>query len=280
MLESIGLGILTSATYEGLKFGKNQIKTGLWGFIVETKDEFSTNHSGTDEVLEKFFFDEKIATIVKNYRNKGTKIDFEELLKIFQEICQELNFKLEPRKTLREFFNYLEEKISSNKILQPKTRIHFFKRRVQLFLPFYLAHHPLCNDFKQEVFTLGTWRICHGCTFVYSSVLLTFLSILWINPFANLTIYESFWLVIAITAPTWLALFHKFKHRVLKDIARITLGIGWGIAGAEVVLRPILLEKLFFLLSIGLVYLVFRTLKHRQAHKYPDQVCINCQDST
>lgn len=125
MLESIGLGILTSTAYDGLKFGKNQIKTGLWGFIVETKDEFSTNHSGTDEVLEKFFFDEKIATIVKNYRNKGTKIDFEELLKIFQEICQELNFKLEPRKTLREFFNYLEEKISSNKKIYDKIILRY-----------------------------------------------------------------------------------------------------------------------------------------------------------
>lgn len=158
--------------------------------------------------------------------------------------------------------------------------MYFFKRRVQLFLPFFFTHHPLCNDFKQEIFSLGTWRICRGCTFVYSSAIVAFLFVVWLNPFTTFSVIEIFGLVMGNTSPTWLALFHKFKHRVLKDIARITLGIGWGMAIGEVILRPILLEKLFFLLSIGLIYLVFRTLKHRQAHKHPDQVCINCQEST
>ena len=125
LLESIGVGILTSVVYDAIKHGKDQIKPGLWGFIVETKDEFSANHSGTDEILEKFFFNESIATVVDNYRNKGTEIDFEELLIIFQRICKEFSFNSEPRKTLRDFFDYLEEKISSNKKIYDKIILRY-----------------------------------------------------------------------------------------------------------------------------------------------------------
>ena len=163
-------------------------------------------------------------------------------------------------------------------MLNPKTRRYFFKRRLQLFMPFYFAHHPLCNDFKKEILTIRTWYICRGCTFVYSSAILSFLITVWINPFANLTLYESFWFVLGITGPTWLALIHRFQHRWVKDIVRIALGIGWGIAGAELILRPNWLEKLIILLIIGLTYIVFRSLKHRQAHKHPDRECENCQN--
>lgn len=170
------------------------------------------------------------------------------------------------------------ENSSYNKMLKLKPRRYFFKLQFQLFIPFYFAHHPLCNDFKKEILAIRTWYICRGCTFVYSSALLTFLITIWINPFANLTIYEGFWFVLGITGPTWLALFHRFQHRWIKDIVRISLGIGWGIAVAELILRPIWLEKIIVLFIIGLIYIVFHTLKHRQAHKHPDHICENCQD--
>lgn len=153
MLESIGLGVLTSALYDAIKKGKDLIKTGFWGFIVETKDEFSIENPGTDVVLEKFFFDEKIAKIVDSYRNKGTKIEFKELLKIFKKICKECKFKLEPEKTLRDFFDYIEEKISSNKEIYKKIILRYSQdtnRKSALILNNVLEMKEEFKEFKDE----------------------------------------------------------------------------------------------------------------------------------
>ncbi|MHA2363212.1 MAG: hypothetical protein ACXAC7_04595 [Candidatus Hodarchaeales archaeon] len=98
-----------------------------------------------------------------------------------------------------------------------------------------------------------------------------------LNPFIHMTLVEGFFLIIGITSPTWLALFYNLKHRLAKDVVRVTLGIGWGIAVAEVILRPVWNDKIIILLCISISYLIFRKLKHRQTHKNPVQVCLNCQ---
>jgi len=127
-MDPISTGIISSAAYDALKQGKKFLEPGFWGFIVETVDELGEKYHGVNiDIMKEFFFDEKISKQVNEYRTKGTKIDFDKLVPIFEQICKGHSLTIDYRETLRDFFNYLETKLVSKPKVFEKIKLTYFQ---------------------------------------------------------------------------------------------------------------------------------------------------------
>ncbi len=127
-MDPIITGMLSSAAYDALKHGSKFVEPGFWGFIVETVDELGEKYDGIKiDVMKEFFFDEKIAKQIHEYRTQGTKIDFDNLCDIFEQICTKKNLTLNSKETLRDFFNYLESKLVKNRQVHEKIKLNYLQ---------------------------------------------------------------------------------------------------------------------------------------------------------
>ncbi len=166
------------------------------------------------------------------------------------------------------------------KILPKNHQLYFFKRYLQILLPFHFAHHPLCSNFRQEVFQVGNWFICRGCTWTYSSAFITLLVTLLLNPFSNFSPFEVFLIVLGVISPAWIGLLYTFHNRIIKDIIRISLGIGWGIALAELWLQPLWIDKIIIFLFLVIFLVIFQRMKCFQNSKGKTKLCKECSEFT
>ncbi|MFX0183208.1 MAG: hypothetical protein ACFE95_09040 [Candidatus Hodarchaeota archaeon] len=145
-------------------------------------------------------------------------------------------------------------------------------------LPFYFAHHTLCNNYRQEVIKLGSWFICRGCTLVYCSTLVSFILSVLFNPFNNYSLFEVFILVLIISSPTWLGFIFPFRSRKIKDILRISMGLGWGIALAEIWIQPLWSEKIIIFLLMITFLVIFQRIRRYQTSRRHIVICDNCKE--
>lgn len=159
--------------------------------------------------------------------------------------------------------------------LSLRQRLYFSIRHLRLFLPFYFAHHPLCDDFSQETISYGDWVICRGCTLTYVSLLFVTIIDLFLQPFKKIGLLEGLALVLLLTSPVWIGLFYSFQSRTIKDILRIVLGSGWGISMAELWLRPGWPDKVVILLGIVGFWLLFVQIR-RIRNKKNMKLCSIC----
>ena len=166
------------------------------------------------------------------------------------------------------------------KVLPKNHRLHFFKRFFQLILPFHFSHHPLCNNFRQEVVKIGSWYICRGCLCVYSSMLFSLFIIVFVNPFINFSLGVKFFLVLIVSSPTWIGFLFKFNNRILKDLLRFSLGLGWGIAIGELWLQPLWSDKFVIFFLMVIFWFVFRKIRRLQTGKKVEILCENCAKLT
>ncbi|MHA2174056.1 MAG: hypothetical protein ACXACP_12165 [Candidatus Hodarchaeales archaeon] len=167
---------------------------------------------------------------------------------------------------------------SFSKALTVKQRLHFFKRRFQLIFPFYFAHHSLCNNYSQEVFKIGSWFICRGCALVYSSAVISFLGSVLFNPFRIFSLMEVFFLVLIISSPTWLGFIFPLRNRRMKDMIRISMGFGWGIALAEIWLQPLWSDKIIILLLMITFLVIFQQIRKFKTSRTSLVLCDNCKE--
>lgn len=127
-MDPITTGMLSSAAYDALKQGSKFVEPGFWGFIVETVDELGEKYSGVKiDVMKEFFFDEKIAKQIHEYRTQGTKIDFDNLVGIFEQICTKNNLTINAKETLRDFLNYLESKLVKKPQVHEKIKLNYLQ---------------------------------------------------------------------------------------------------------------------------------------------------------
>ncbi|MFX1515100.1 MAG: hypothetical protein ACFFC6_02245 [Promethearchaeota archaeon] len=162
------------------------------------------------------------------------------------------------------------------KALTKNHRLHFLKRYIQLILPFHFSHHPLCNNFRQEVVKIGSWYVCRGCLCVYSSMLLSLFITVFVNPFINFSLWEKFLLVLIVSSPTWIGFLFKFTNRILKDLLRFSLGLGWGIAIGELWLQPLWRDKIVIFFLMVIFWFVFKKIRSFQIGKKEVTLCDNC----
>lgn len=162
------------------------------------------------------------------------------------------------------------------KALPKNHRLHFLKRYIQLMLPFHFSHHPLCNNFKQEVVKIGSWYICRGCFCVYSSMLFSLFITVFVNPFITFSLGEKFLLVLLVSSPTWIGFLFKFNNRIIKDLLRFSLGLGWGIALGELWLQPLWSDKFLIFFLMIIFWVVFRKVRSIQTGQKVLILCDNC----
>ena len=162
------------------------------------------------------------------------------------------------------------------KALPKNHRLHFLKRYIQLMLPFHFSHHPLCNNFKQEVVKIGSWYICRGCFCVYSSMLFSLFISVFVNPFITFSLGEKFLLVLLVSSPTWIGFLFKFNNRIIKDLLRFSLGLGWGIALGELWLQPLWSDKFLIFFLMIIFWVVFRKVRSIQTGQKVLILCDNC----
>lgn len=167
----------------------------------------------------------------------------------------------------------------SSRSVSIKHRLFFSFRRLQIILPYYFAHHPLCEDYSQEVISSGQWVICRGCAFTYTSLLIFAISDLVFQPFQKLNLYEGIFLSLLITSPVWIGLFYSFQSRIIKDLFRIVLGAGWGISLVEMWLRPWWPDKIVIILGIISFWLVFIRIRRSRLRKRTS-LCNACPQKT
>ncbi|NHJ02684.1 MAG: hypothetical protein EAX86_11140 [Candidatus Heimdallarchaeota archaeon] len=167
------------------------------------------------------------------------------------------------------------------KSLPLKKRIFFFKRYLELILPTHFAHHPLCDNFKQEILSLKiltkNFYICRGCFWVFLSMILSFSVLIIMNPFRNQTAIEKFIIVILVSSPTWIGVLFSFKYRIWKDLLRISLGTGFGIALGELILTPNFFLKILIAGFIFVFIWTFSYFRKRFSRGKSQIICLDCE---
>ena len=145
-------------------------------------------------------------------------------------------------------------------------------------LPFYFAHHFLCDNYRSEVIELNSWYFCRGCVLVYSSAIISFSINVVFNPFGNYSLSEVFFIVLVISSPTWLGFMLPFENRKWKDLLRISMGLGWGIALAEIWLQPLWGDKVIIILIMTVFLIFFQKLRNFQTSRRISVLCGNCNE--
>ncbi len=148
-------------------------------------------------------------------------------------------------------------------------------------LPIQFAHHPLCDKFEQETLLFKIFQknfyICRGCFWVFLSTFLSLLFVILFNPLKDLSVIEKIIVIILISSPTWIGFLYSFQHRIVKDLLRISLGTGLGIAMGELILTPNLFYKIFTFGFIIAFIWIFSYLRRRFSRRENHRLCLSCK---
>ena len=141
-----------------------------------------------------------------------------------------------------------------------------------------LSHHPLCQNFKNEVIEIRRIFVCRGCTFFYMSFVITFVIL-----FANTTIFSVeplylFILVNILAFPSFFGSYMKSKNRLIKDVYRIFLGMAVAFPLTAVILISSLVVKALIVIFITLYFFSFKII--RQKTHIVDLLCEECENFT
>lgn len=148
--------------------------------------------------------------------------------------------------------------------------------------PYRLAHHPLCDKFENHVYTIKGYKICRGCTNLYSGMFVGLIAI----PFITILLHLNYWAMFAVTWGLYLftplTIIIKFP-RIVKDFARFLLGIGLVSVTTTVILGIIALIKysdywglIIAVISI-IIYVVSKTSFTKIRERRNAEICLNCE---
>ena len=146
-----------------------------------------------------------------------------------------------------------------------------------MFAWFNFAHHPLCKNYQNEVFSINGMYLCKGCTEVYSSSIFIIILVALFNPLNYLHDFQLLLIALITAIPSFIGNFIHFKRRIIKDIIRIDLGIGIGIGLSELVLISDLLSKLVVFCVLIVIYGLFTITRSGLNNSDNSELCSNCQ---
>lgn len=148
---------------------------------------------------------------------------------------------------------------------------------------FSFAHHPLCKNYRHEVINVHGTYLCKGCTEVYGSSFLTILLVVIFTALQRFTIPELALIAFLTLIPSVIGNFYHFKRRIFKDIIRIALGIGLGIALSQLFYAEGLVTKIVVLALLIIAYFAFTITrkyiisKESFTNRGQMQLCSNCE---
>lgn len=148
---------------------------------------------------------------------------------------------------------------------------------MKMFSFFYFSHHPLCKNYRKEVFGIRGHYFCKGCSEVYGSVFLTIVLTFMVQSLQSFNLYSLLIIAILSILPSVIGNFYHFKIRIIKDFIRIILGIGLGIALSQVFFSPTLEGKIIVLVMILIAYFLFLFTRTRLTSQHQYHLCPNCE---
>lgn len=144
--------------------------------------------------------------------------------------------------------------------------------------PYRISHHPLCDNFGEHVYQIRGRKVCRGCAMQYSGMILAFLvvflgSLPVTNFWVNWNEFQVGIILYFLIFPTIITAL-IIKNRILKDIARLMLGMAFTIAFIVLLFTPNLLVKVFIFINFfpGYIYLQ----KRREIKNM--EICKECNE--
>ena len=148
---------------------------------------------------------------------------------------------------------------------------------------FSFAHHPLCKNYRPEVIGVNGVYLCKGCTEVYGTGIVIILLVFIFTTLQRFSIPELTVIAFTTLIPSVIGNFIHFKKRIIKDIIRIDLGIGFGVALSQLFYAEGLMTKIFVLALLIIAYFVFTSTrkyiisKDNYTNKNQLHLCPNCE---
>lgn len=152
-----------------------------------------------------------------------------------------------------------------------RLKLNIFK--LKLTWRFKFAHHPLCQNYSDQVFKIGNIYLCQGCTLIYSGLVIGLLSGIIFNPSFSIQI----WAIIGVSlmVPTFVVQVVKLP-RMFKRIARFLNGFDLGAIFFSIFILPKWSHRIIMIVSISVTYLAFRII-HKHKRKERD-LCESCNE--
>jgi hypothetical protein len=106
------------------------------------------------------------------------------------------------------------------------------------FLPFFLSHHPECENFKGHTLNYGRIKLCIGCFIGYPTAFITLILISVFN--LRDFFYSPFFFVLSIIflGTFFLSLIHLTRNKTVKIIQKFLIGIGAAFLFNWIMKRP------------------------------------------
>lgn len=132
----------------------------------------------------------------------------------------------------------IENLNSVSSIKQQHSKIKKFLLYGKSFLPFFLSHHPECENFKGHTVNCGEIRLCIGCFIGYPTAIITIfiLGILDKNNFFSSDIFLL--LSIVFLGTFFLSLLNLTKIKIIKIIQKFFIGLGAALLFNWLMARP------------------------------------------
>ncbi|MHA1931476.1 MAG: hypothetical protein ACW96X_02995 [Promethearchaeota archaeon] len=105
-------------------------------------------------------------------------------------------------------------------------------------IPFFLSHHPECEDFKGHTLKCGRCRLCIGCFIGYPTAIITLFLIRFLN-FGFLFSTQPFLILSLVFLGTFfLSPLRLTKNKRIKIIQKLLIGIGSALLFNWIMVRP------------------------------------------
>lgn len=152
-------------------------------------------------------------------------------------------------------------------------RIKLFWKKLKVSWRFHFAHHPLCDNYGDQVFKIKGIYLCQGCTLTYIGIILGVMS-----SFAlTLSLSNLEWSIIGIgiLISLFIIEFLKLNKRIIKRLIRFVTGLGlggffWVLISSTNIIAPVIALLLSF---IG--YKVFKIIRSSQLK---EDKCLHCSE--
>ncbi len=102
-----------------------------------------------------------------------------------------------------------------------------YKQKLKKYLPFLLAHHPLCDKFDSHVIKIGKYKYCIGCLFGNSAGLISLILLFVLRNYGVLPEWNFFRLGLIFMLSYLLSILGLTKYRSIKILSKIFIGIGF-----------------------------------------------------
>jgi hypothetical protein len=130
---------------------------------------------------------------------------------------------------------------------------------LKCFIPFFVSHHPECNDFKGHTLRWGKVRLCIGCFIGYPTAIMTLLFIRILNMGLFFSSQLFFLISLIFLGTFFLSPLNLTKDKRIKILQKFFLGIGTALLFNWIMERPftftINLSTALFVFYIQLIIL-------------------------